>query len=67
MNFVSPLANRDDVENLEDKTVFEKVKKREGDKRKRVQQNDPDDIEGFLGPWGGFVDETKISKPTEVH
>ena len=31
-----------------------------------MRQNDPEDIEGFLGPWGGFVDEVKISKPDEV-
>lgn len=49
-----------------EKTVAEKVKKREGDKRKRVRCNDPEDLDGFLGPWGGFVDDNKIAKPTEV-
>uniref|UniRef100_H2YRL7 Uncharacterized protein n=1 Tax=Ciona savignyi TaxID=51511 RepID=H2YRL7_CIOSA len=47
------------------KTVFEKVKKRPEDKRKRIRQNDASDLEGFLGPWGGFVDEQKIAKPDE--
>ena len=48
------------------KSVFEKTPKRPEDKRKRVRKNDPEDIEGFLGPWGGFVDEVKVSKPDEV-
>nr|XP_002129631.1 pre-mRNA-processing factor 17 [Ciona intestinalis] len=47
------------------KTVFEKIKARPEDKRKRIRQNDAADIEGFLGPWGGFVDEQKIAKPDE--
>ena len=38
-------------------TVFEALKKREGDKRKRQKNDKPDDIEGYLGPWGKFVDE----------
>ena len=48
------------------KSVFEKISKRPQDRRKRVRKNDPEDIEGFLGPWGGFVDEVKVSKPDEV-
>lgn len=47
------------------KTVFESTKLRPLDKRKRRRNNDPEDIEGFLGPWGGYVDEQKIAKPTE--
>lgn len=46
--------------------MFEKIPKRPQDKRKRIRQNDPEDIEGFLGPWGGFVNEVKVSKPDEV-
>ena len=48
------------------KTVFEKIPARPQDKRKRVRKNNPEDIEGFLGPWGGFVDEVKVAKPDEV-
>ena len=39
-------------ENPENKTVFEAVKARPKDKRKREKNDDPTDIEGFLGPWG---------------
>lgn len=46
-------------------TVFDKMKPREGDKRKRMKNNDPSDIDGFLGPWGGFVDEKRTMKPSE--
>ncbi|XP_057653729.1 pre-mRNA-processing factor 17 [Diorhabda carinulata] len=52
-----------DVESV--KTVFETTKIRPLDKRKRKRNDDPSDIEGFLGPWGGFTDEQKIAKPTE--
>lgn len=38
---------------------------RPADKRKRKKNDDPADIEGFLGPWGGYVDEKRIIKPTE--
>ena len=46
--------------------MFEKIEKRPEDKRKRVRKNDPEDIEGFMGPWGGFVNEVKVAKPSEV-
>lgn len=46
-------------------TVFETTKVRPLDKRKRKKNSDPSDIEGFLGPWGGYVDEQKVAKPTE--
>ncbi|XP_050435610.1 pre-mRNA-processing factor 17 [Adelges cooleyi] len=45
------------------KTVFESVPKRPADKRKRLKNDNPEDIEGYLGPWGSFVDEKKIAKP----
>lgn len=46
-------------------TVFEKTKTRPLDKRKRKKNSDAGDIEGFLGPWGGFEDAQTIAKPTE--
>ncbi|XP_065353514.1 pre-mRNA-processing factor 17 [Cloeon dipterum] len=46
-------------------TTFEPASKRPGDKRKRVRNDQPEDIEGFIGPWGGFVDEVKVAKPSE--
>ncbi|XP_066994040.1 pre-mRNA-processing factor 17 [Anabrus simplex] len=45
------------------KTVFESTKERPLDKRKRSKNDDPADITGFLGPWGGFVDEQRVMKP----
>ena len=41
-------------------------KKRIGAKRKRVDRGDPSDIDGYLGPWAGYVDEQKVAKPSEV-
>lgn len=48
------------------KTVFESTKKRPEDKRKRLRNDDPGDIEGYLGPWGKFVDEKTVMVPDEV-
>ena len=42
------------------------AKKRIGAKRKRVDRGDPSDVDGYLGPWAGYVDEKKVAKPTEV-
>ncbi|XP_034939446.1 pre-mRNA-processing factor 17 [Chelonus insularis] len=47
------------------KTVFEHTKLRPKDKRKRLRNDDPSDINGYLGPWGGYVDEQKVIKPTD--
>ncbi len=49
-----------------DKTVFEKTKARPKDKRKRVRKLDASDIDGFEGPWGKYVDEKTVAKPSEV-
>ncbi|XP_064629751.1 pre-mRNA-processing factor 17-like [Lineus longissimus] len=46
-------------------TVFEAASKRPGDKRKRVKNTDPSDIEGYLGPWGKYVDEKTVMRPSE--
>ncbi|XP_014262508.1 pre-mRNA-processing factor 17 [Cimex lectularius] len=46
------------------KTVFESSSKRPLDKRKRHKNDNPADIEGFLGPWGAYIDEQKVAKPT---
>lgn len=46
-------------------TVFDKTKEREGDKRKRKKNSDASDIDGFLGPWGGYIDERRVMQPTE--
>lgn len=46
--------------------VFEKRKARPGDKRKKARNQDPTDIDGFLGPWAKFKDEKTVMCPTEV-
>lgn len=48
------------------KTVFEATAKRPLDKRKRNKNDNPSDIEGFLGPWGCYSDEKRVIKPNEV-
>ncbi|CAH1799522.1 unnamed protein product [Owenia fusiformis] len=47
------------------KTVFESIDVRPGDKRKRLKNTDAGDIDGYLGPWGKFVDEKTVIKPSE--
>ncbi|XP_064473092.1 pre-mRNA-processing factor 17-like [Ornithodoros turicata] len=46
-------------------TVFEKTKTRPGDKRKKAKNNNPEDVDGFLGPWAPFADQKLSAKPTE--
>lgn len=64
-NEENKLIGNPDLKEDEMKTVFEHTKLRPLDKRKRKRNNDPSDIDGFLGPWGGFVDEQKVAKPSE--
>lgn len=47
-------------------TVFEKTVLRPSDKRKRKKNDDPSDIEGFVGPWAAYIDERRDVKPNEV-
>ena len=60
--FVGDLAKFDENES---RTVFEQTPQRPGDKRKREKPGNPEDIDGYQGPWAPFVDESKSSKPTE--
>lgn len=53
------------AEEANGKTVFESTKLRPLDKRKRKKNNDPSDIDGFLGPWGGYENEQRVMKPSE--
>lgn len=53
------------AEDAKMKTVFESSKTRPLDKRPREKNDKPEDIDGFLGPWGGYVNEERVSKPTE--
>lgn len=60
------VSNDFDIEDGTEKTVFESKKKRLGDKRRREKNDNPEDVEGFKGPWACFEDEQKIAKPNEV-
>lgn len=46
-------------EEAQGKSVFESIKKRPLDKRERNKNDNPEDVTGFLGPWGGFVGEKR--------
>lgn len=59
------IGSKEAAEESGGKTVFENTALRASDKRKRNRNSDASDIEGFLGPWGGFVDEKRVIKPSE--
>jgi len=64
-SFVGDLQAAYDTEG---KTVFESpCPKTIQDKRKRKQlkNNNPEDVEGFLGPWGKYADEKTVARPSE--
>ena len=46
-------------------TVFETQKLRPKDKRKRDRNDDPSDVNGYLGPWALYKDQETVSRPTE--
>lgn len=47
-------------------TVFEKTgDSRPSDKRRRVRNSDAADVDGYMGPWGGFIDEQRVMKPSD--
>ncbi len=45
--------------------MFEKTKERPKDKRQRIKNNDPADIDGYLGPWAVYEGQELVSKPNE--
>lgn len=59
---IGKIDNVEETDSL--KTVFEDTEVRPKDKRKRLKNADPSDIEGYLGPWGAFEDEEKTSAPS---
>jgi len=59
------IGSSEGAESQEYKSVFEDNKERPKDKRKRTRNDDPGDIEGYLGPWAKFEDEELVSKPSE--
>ena len=40
-------------------------KKEKTDKRKRLRNDDPSDVDNFVGPWAEFENEVKVSQPSE--
>lgn len=59
-SFVGDLQSAYDDEG---KTVFEGPKPK---KRRKQEKNDnPEDIEGFVGPWGKYENEQRVAKPNE--
>lgn len=60
------ISENHDGSEVGNKTVFEKTKQRPLDKRKRNRNDNPEDVEGFLGPWGTYADEQRVAKPTDV-
>lgn len=51
--------------NTDGKTVFETSKLKPESRRKRHKNDNPSDLEGFLGPWGKYQDEQLVSQPTD--
>lgn len=49
----------------EGKTVFEPAKPQYKKKRKQLKNDNPEDVEGFLGPWGRYENEQCVAKPNE--
>jgi len=46
-------------------TIFEKTPLRPKDKRRRERNDDPSDIDGYLGPWANYKDQCMVARPTE--
>lgn len=45
------------------KTVFESPRPKK--KRKQEKNDKPEDIEGFLGPWGKYENEESVARPND--
>lgn len=45
------------------KTVFESPLPK--NKRKQEKNDKPEDIEGFLGPWGRYENEESVARPND--
>ncbi len=59
------IGESDKADLLEGVTVFEAKTVATGVKRKRNDKGDPGDVDGYAGPWRGYVDQVTVSKPTE--
>lgn len=46
-------------------TTDEKREKNANAKRKKERNDDPSDVDGYLGPWATYKDQELVSKPSE--
>lgn len=46
-------------------TVFETAPLRPKDKRRRERNDDPSDVNGYLGPWANYKNQVLVATPTE--
>ncbi|XP_032877874.1 pre-mRNA-processing factor 17 isoform X1 [Amblyraja radiata] len=60
----SYIGSVEDAEKNQGLTVFESGKKKT-EKRKKLKESDPANIEGFQGPWAKYIDEKDVAKPSE--
>ncbi|XP_007892172.1 pre-mRNA-processing factor 17 isoform X1 [Callorhinchus milii] len=58
------IGSVEEAEKNQGLTVFESGKKKI-EKRKKLKDSNPANIEGFQGPWAKFVDEKDVAKPSE--
>ncbi|XP_050298028.1 pre-mRNA-processing factor 17 [Anthonomus grandis grandis] len=65
LGFSKVIGSTEEAKESNLKTVFEKTEIRPLDKKKRKKNDNPEDIDGFLGPWGGFVGEQRVMRPSE--
>ena len=59
------IGEHERAKEMEGLTVFEAKTVRTGKKRRREGTGDPGDVDGYKGPWREYVDQVKVSKPTD--
>ena len=65
VKFIRLVGEVEKAKEMEGITVFETKNIQTGKKRKREEKGDPSDIDGYKGPWRGYVDQVTVSKPTD--
>lgn len=60
------IGEEERAKELDGLTVFEAKTVRTGAKRKREDKGDPADVDGYQGPWRGYVDQVMVAKPSEL-
>lgn len=63
--FARLVGETERAQEMDGLTVFEAKTVRTGKKRKREGKGNPGDVDGYMGPWRGYVDQEKVSKPSE--